>query len=63
MNNAPITPEALHEELERVRSDFHALVTEATPADMRWPSSGTRGTQVNRAFRVHSRANTSAEGR
>lgn len=52
MNSAPITPETIHEELERVRADFHALVTEATPADLRRPSSGTRWTNGQLLFHM-----------
>ena len=52
MSNAPITPGAIHEELERVRADFHALVTEATPADLRRPSSGTRWTNGQLLFHM-----------
>ena len=52
MNSAPLTPEAIREELERVRADFHALVTEATPADLRRPSSGTRWTNGQLLFHM-----------
>ncbi|MEX5298589.1 DinB family protein [Kocuria sp. CPCC 205292] len=36
------TRQGIHDELERVRADFHALVAAATPAELRRPSSGTR---------------------
>ena len=52
MNSAPLTSEAIHAELERVRADFHALVTEATPADLRRPSSGTRWTNGQLLFHM-----------
>ena len=52
MNSAPITPGTIHEELERVRADFHALVTEATPADVHRLSSGTRWTNGQLLFHM-----------
>jgi DinB superfamily len=37
MDRSPV-----HEELERTRQEFHRLVAQASPADLRRPSNGTR---------------------
>ena len=50
MNSSPLTRRAIHEELERVRADFHTLVTAASPADLRRPSAGTRWTNGQLLF-------------
>ena len=52
MNSAPITPGTIHEELERVRADFHALIIKATPADVHHLSSGTRWTNGQLLFHM-----------
>lgn len=52
MNSAPLTRQTIHDELERVRSDFHTLVTAASPADLRRPSSGTRWTNGQLLFHM-----------
>ena len=36
--------QGIHEELERVRADFHHLVSNAAPADLRRATNGTRWT-------------------
>ena len=46
------TRQEIHDELERVRADFHALVAAATPADLRRPSSGTRWTNGQLLFHM-----------
>ena len=52
MNSSPLTRRAIHEELERVRADFHTLVTAASPADLRRPSAGTRWTNGQLLFHM-----------
>jgi hypothetical protein len=52
MNSAPLTRQAIHDELERVRADFHALVEKATPADLHRPTSGTRWTNGQLLFHM-----------
>lgn len=42
MSGTSPTRGEIHDELDRSRTDFHALVATATPADLRRPSSGTR---------------------
>lgn len=39
-----MTRQEVHEELERVRADFHRLVANAGPADLRRATNGTRWT-------------------
>jgi len=43
-NAEPTDRQAIHDELERVRSDLHALVSRAGPADLRRLTNGTRWT-------------------
>ena len=52
MNSAPLTSQAIHEELERVRADFHTLVAAASPADLCRPSAGTRWTNGQLLFHM-----------
>lgn len=40
----PIDRQRIHDELERVRTDFHVLVTGVTPTDLRRRTNGTRWT-------------------
>jgi hypothetical protein len=42
VNGEPTDRRALHDELERVRADLHRLVAEATPAQLRRRTDGTR---------------------
>ena len=46
------TRQEIHDELERVRADFHALVGAATPAELCRPSSGTRWTNGQLLFHM-----------
>jgi hypothetical protein len=50
--DTPSTRQEIHDELERVRADFHALVAAATPAGLRRPSSGTRWTNGQLLFHM-----------
>ena len=52
MNSTPLTRQAIHDELERVRADFHALVSMASPTDLRRPSAGTRWTNGQLLFHM-----------
>jgi len=52
VNSSPLPRRAIHEELERVRADFHTLVTAASPADLRRPSAGTRWTNGQLLFHM-----------
>ncbi|WP_298585872.1 DinB family protein [uncultured Kocuria sp.] len=52
MSGTSPTREEIHDELERSRTDFHALVATATPADLRRSSSGTRWTNGQLLFHM-----------
>ncbi|WP_241247043.1 DinB family protein [Kocuria sp. KRD140] len=52
MSGTAPTCQEIHDELERVRADFHALVAAATPAELRRPSSGTRWTNGQLLFHM-----------
>jgi hypothetical protein len=52
MNGVPLTRQAIRDEFERVREDFHALVAEATPADLQQRSSGTQWTNGQLLFHM-----------
>lgn len=43
---------AVHGELERVRSDFHRLLAQASAADLRGPTAGTRWTNEQLLFHM-----------
>lgn len=44
VSEQPLSRRSVHDELERARSTFHALVSTASPADLRRGSDGTRWT-------------------
>ena len=48
----PVDREAIHEELERVRADFHRLVSLASPSDLRRRTDGTRWTNQQMLFHM-----------
>ena len=52
MSGTSPTRQDIHDELERVRADFHALVATTTPADLRRSSSGTRWTNGQLLFHM-----------
>jgi DinB superfamily len=49
--DAPLDRQAVHDELERARASFHLLMSQASPADLRRASDGTRWT--NRQLLFH----------
>jgi hypothetical protein len=52
LEQPPLDREAVRDELERVRSDFHHLLDEASPVDLRRPSNGTRWTNEQLLFHM-----------
>jgi len=48
----PLELQAVHHELERVRADFHRLLVEASPADLRRPTNGTRWSNEQLLFHM-----------
>ena len=42
MDKQPVSVTSVHEELERARTTFHALIERASDADLRAPTTGTR---------------------
>jgi hypothetical protein len=44
MSQQPLSRQLIHDEMERARQTFHALVSQASPADLRRGSEGTRWT-------------------
>lgn len=49
---SPLDRRAAHAELERVRADFHRLLAEASPTDLRRPTDGTRWTNEQLLFHM-----------
>ena len=54
MGTSPAVPDrrAVHEEMEQARQTFHCLLDNATVADLRWPSSGTKWTNEQLLFHM-----------
>ncbi|MER6419753.1 DinB family protein [Streptomyces sp. NPDC001137] len=52
MSNAVVDRQAIHEELERTRATFHRLLDDATGADLRGPTDGTRWTNEQMLFHM-----------
>jgi len=52
VSEPPTDRQAIHAELERARATFHALVSQASPADLRRPSQGTRWTNGQLLFHM-----------
>lgn len=52
MSGAPTDRQAIHDELERARATFHTLVAQASPADLRRPTEGTRWTNAQLLFHM-----------
>jgi DinB superfamily len=52
VSDAAFDRQAVHDELERARAAFHALVEEAPPAELRRPSQGTRWTNQQLLFHM-----------
>ncbi|MGW5433252.1 DinB family protein [Streptomyces sp. NPDC004059] len=48
----PLDRQAVHAELERVRADFQRLLTDASAADLRRPTDGTRWTNEQLLFHM-----------
>jgi hypothetical protein len=48
----PMDRQSIHEEMERTRTTFHALVSQASPADLRRASDGTRWTNEQLLFHM-----------
>ncbi|MFF4353711.1 DinB family protein [Streptomyces sp. NPDC001530] len=52
MDEPPVDRHAIHEELERARTTFHQLLDDATEADLRRPTDGTRWTNEQLLFHM-----------
>ena len=52
MRETAIDPKSIHDELERARTTFHDLVSQATPAELRRPTAGTRWTNQQLLFHM-----------
>ena len=52
MSEPPLDRRTVHEELERARATLHALVADASPADLRRASDGTRWTNGQLLFHM-----------
>ena len=52
MPERAIDPQAIHDELERARADFHQMLDTATPASLRRTSDGTRWTNEQLLFHM-----------
>jgi hypothetical protein len=50
--SAPLDRPAIHDDLERARQAFHAMVNTASPADLRRGTSGTRWTNGQLLFHM-----------
>ena len=50
--STPVDRQAIHEELERARAAFHAMVEAASPADLRRGTAGTRWTNGQMLFHM-----------
>ncbi|MFE9308155.1 DinB family protein [Streptomyces sp. NPDC006706] len=48
----PLDRQAVHAELERVRADFHRFLAQASAADLRRPTDGTRWTNEQLLFHM-----------
>ncbi|GLW47444.1 hypothetical protein Stsp02_31060 [Streptomyces sp. NBRC 14336] len=49
---SPLDRQAVHAELERVRTDFHRFLAEASAADLRRPTNGTHWTNEQLLFHM-----------
>jgi hypothetical protein len=49
---SPLDRQVVHAELERVRTDFHRFLAEASAADLRGPTNGTRWTNEQLLFHM-----------
>jgi hypothetical protein len=52
MSESPLARQPLHDEMERARASFHALVSEASAADLRRASDGTRWSNQQLLFHM-----------
>ena len=52
MSGSAVDREAVHEEMERARAAFHQLLDNATEADLRRPTDGTRWTNEQLLFHM-----------
>ena len=52
VSGQPVDRQSIHDELEQVRADLHGLVVQASAADLRRPTDGTRWTNQQMLFHM-----------